>query len=283
MLSSWILFIFIFFLPSPVTPPPTGEELVLRSQIQTLKSCEHNSRCLENFFKNYTIKNGFEKSLSFFKELTEKDDSLIYDCHYMFHGIGHGELENNKGDVGQTFSALKMDKEILFKYPTCPNGYYHGIIEKFAGDIKNKKILSEKLSKVCNNVPKLNLNDCYHGIGHAAYLQLDANLDEAILTCDNISEEIRESPDFEKLKGSCHAGVFMQASSDYNSENNKVMSLVFCDSLKKDIYQAECYNQSSYLFEEFLKDKDKFLKVLKHCKTFKDQEERVTCVRMGDH
>ncbi len=233
----------------------------------------------QEFFEKNTLNSGLENSLKLFLKLIKSDREFEAQCHYIFHGMGHGNLVVNNNDVALTFLDIRKYSSLVTTIPTCVNGYYHGVLEEYAKDTKDKNILLNKLSDICKNIDKndeKDSNDCYHGIGHASYIQLDNDLNKSLFVCNNVSLD-------EKMKQSCRTGIFMQASKNYdfdpNSKQNKIMSLSFCDTLKDPTYEAECFNQVSYLVEDLNNHKDEFIKNMMQCRKIPNQEERITCIR----
>jgi hypothetical protein len=165
--------------------------------------------------------------------------------------------------------------------PTCANGYFHGIMEAYMGEVKNISLLKQKLQNICENIPgentenkRQNRIDCYHGIGHGIFIQLEGDTAKSINFCENLTKD-------EKMQSMCRTGVFMEMlrQTDFESSELKIMTFKNCEKLDVK-YQGECFNQQSYLLEEFGSKKEEFMKNLKSCQTIKDDIERITCIRM---
>lgn len=249
--------------------------LISPADLAKIKSCNDENQCLQDFFQNYTLQKGRDTAFHFFNELIATDTELTSDCHYMFHGIGHGSLLLSGKNVEQAF-ALGSSTEFLMNIPTCGNGYYHGVIEEFVGDIPDKQHISGKLKNICEPILKNNplaAVDCFHGLGHAILIEEDYDTQKAVALCDSITSD-------KKMLSMCHTGVFMEMLRSYKSTDDKVKTFSLCESLPTDMQKAECFNQQSYLFDDFLNHKDEFIENMKECeKNVKDMEDRIICIR----
>ncbi len=247
-----------------------------QDQLNQLRDCKGNSLCFQDFYSKYTILNGVEASLKNFEELINVDEQYIGDCHYIFHGMGHGQYVRDDMDMGKAFADVSMENYFFRTLKTCGSGYYHGIVEEAAKNITGKESLIKMLSNACEEITKkgLDSNNCYHGMGHAVLIQLDGDINDSLEVCDSVTNK-------KDMVDSCHSGVFMEMSRDYDlSKDNPdtgMMSLKKCDSLPLK-YQAECYNQQSYLFIEFATNQE-FVDNLNKCQEIEDQVKRIYCVR----
>ena len=238
-----------------------------------ISECKDNY-CFQEFFENYTISNGTEKSILFFKALISKNSSYEADCHYMFHGIGHGTLKLVGNDIGKAF-VLGSTTDILMNIPTCGNGYYHGVIEEYVGEEEENSDVVGKLKNICSS-PSINSHqveiDCYHGLGHAIFVYYHKNIQNSVSICDSITNN-------EEMRSMCHTGIFMEMSRTENTDN-KVLTFAKCENLPTPMQRAECFNQHSYLLSDFLQMRDAFIENMLDCeKNIKDMEERIICIR----
>lgn len=242
--------------------------------------CERDFLCLQNFFEDFTKEYGLAKSLQKYDELSAKNPEVMSDCHYIFHGMGHGQLTNNNGDVGESFSNFDISKYEKHSFALCVSGYFHGVIEKVTEGVNDERTLVNMLRMACKEIGEKNLDElnCYHGVGHVSLIHYEQNIEKALGLCDSLVEK-------KVMVNSCHSGVFMEMAKNYikpedNPEDIDVgmKSLKACDSLPLK-YQAECYNQQSYLFTEFTTDQG-FIDNLLECQKVKDQTERIYCIRM---
>ena len=244
-------------------------------------NCIGKAQCLEDFFQKYTVQNGLDKTLQNYQNLISQNPRLMSECHYIFHGMGHGQFINTKESIGQSFSNIEIADYVKKNLAICVSGYYHGVIEEATKNVFDEKLLTKKLESACKEVEDKNLDklNCYHGVGHAVLINLSST-EKALNICDRITSE-------KDMIQSCHSGVFMEMAKDNelkeltqnkNEINSGMMSLKICDSLSLK-YQAECYNQQSYLLKELSTDQG-FLDNLNKCQKIKDQVERIYCVRL---
>ncbi len=244
----------------------------IEKEFENIKACK-NDTCYEEFFENYTIENGVPKAISLFKNLIKEKPEYEGNCHYMFHGIGHGAFKVSGNDNVKAF-AIGSSTDVLMNIPTCGNGYYHGVIEAYVGEEEQtEKDLKNKLEQLCINIPQNQVKiDCYHGLGHAILVHEAYQVPNAVSLCDKVTKD-------ETMKSMCHTGVFMEMLRDQSVEN-KVLTFSKCENLPTEMQRAECFNQHSYLLNDFLSNKDKFIENMLFCeKSIKDMEERIICIR----
>lgn len=248
------------------------EQKKLDQSFSEISQCTDND-CYEEFFENYTKNNGTVPAIDYFKTLVAQHPDYISNCHYMFHGIGHGTYDLSGGNIEKAFSLGNVT-EMLMNIPTCGNGYYHGVIGAYVGEENtDEQTLVKSLTQVCKNISDSQvIIDCYHGLGHAILVHLDGQVDKAVKLCDQISPN-------EKMQTMCHTGVFMEMVRNENYDN-KVLTFSKCENLPTDMQKAECFNQHSYLLNDFLDNKDAFIKNMLECEAkVKDMEERIICIR----
>jgi hypothetical protein len=273
-------------------------ELNICNNIDTLE-IKQKTACYKTFFNKYTVENTREKSIELFQNLAKKDENFIDNCHYVFHGIGAGEYQKQQ-NISKVFSVT-MDSKLFDTFPTCSNGYFHGAVEAYAGETNNPKILLEKLDTVCgtqipgvwdSHTPGIWASkqisiDCYHGIGHASFIQLENDLKESINLCNNLNT-------YAHMQQMCRTGIFMEyiRSKGYNTESKiltkdnkentdlKAMSFAACENIELK-YRGECFNQQAYLLEEFTtKQKEYTANIISCGKKFpNNQIERIYCIR----
>jgi hypothetical protein len=240
---------------------------------------DNRGRCMRNFYEKYTLENGMKKAFEHINYVQQKYPEFISDCHYISHGIGHAELKNKKGDVAGAFVVVNED--IFFKnVATCGNGYFHGVIEEYSENTKDVIKLVNLLKPVCESVQgktTYGKADCYHGVGHAALVQMDLELGKALTICDQISGESR-------YKYECYSGAFMELMQDLPHEDfadvkDGKINFKLCNSLDEK-YKLACYYQMPSLFLFYTKRDGDYAKYINFCKQINGDSYRMQCIRM---
>lgn len=251
------------------------------AQLRTCKSItgplthKRTQDCLKEFYERYTEQHGVSRAFSHLALLQRESDTFIEDCHYITHGIGHAQLRAHKGDVGKSFAA--MSEEAYFKnLSTCGNGYFHGVVEEYTRDLKTKDALIAALTMVCREKEQKNQIDCFHGMGHAAFIQLEYNTKDALAVCDAVSND-------PMMQYSCYMGTFMEMSQDFSAKDlvtvqNGRMSFTTCDA-QEPRYRVACYAQHVAFFEDFTNTPEDFAKNITYCKQIENDEYRMACVK----
>jgi hypothetical protein len=249
-------------------------DIVTQQEIDGLTNCRRSDDCVRNFYKNYTLKNGVEKSFRHLVKIQKDYPDFISSCHYLTHGIGHASLVINKNDVPKAFSILSTD--IFRNIATCGNGYFHGVIEEYTKKTFGKEELIKKLSNVCDKKNQLvTRGACLHGVGHAILIQLDYDLDSALFVCSEISDSGQRLMD-------CNTGVFMEYAQNYNDYYEvKDRRVVFklCDSLDKKL-QPACYMEQSSVFEDHTNEPRNYTRNIGFCKQISDPVNRLACIKL---
>jgi hypothetical protein len=253
-----------------IIPESEKEEIFNCKSSKTMS----NDDCLRAFYFNYTIKNGPEKAFAHLARLQLDFPEMLPGCHYISHGIGHANLQVYKGNPEKAFEV--MQKSGYFKnIATCGNGYYHGVIEEFSKGVKSVDEMIVRLKSVCGNATIKKTGNCFHGVGHAAVVEL-LNLKEALWVCDGLTEDKVDL-------FSCHTGVFMEAAGtiepDYVSVKNGVMIYNLCDSVDKK-YRPACYMEQSS-GEAYSNNRDNYTRNIGFCKHIKDDLNRMSCIKLN--
>ncbi len=231
--------------------------------------------CLKQFYEEYTSEHGVKRAFSHLSLLQKESSTFIEDCHYITHGIGHAQLRAHKGNVGKSFAA--MSEDAYFKnLSTCGNGYFHGVIEEYTKDIKSTDALTAALTLVCREPGAKNQIDCFHGMGHAAFIQLEYSTNDALAVCDAVSND-------PVMQYSCYMGTFMEMSQDFSPEDlvtvkDGRMTFTTCDA-QEPRYRVACYAQHAAFFENFTKTPADFAKNITYCTQIENDEYRMACVK----
>jgi hypothetical protein len=230
--------------------------------------------CITHFYEEYTLNHGVRKAFSHLAALEKKSEDFVEDCHYVSHGIGHAQLKVDGGDAGKSFAELS--ENLYFKnVSTCGNGYFHGVIEEVAKEVSTKEGLVEILKPICGSL-KYDVSDCYHGAGHAAYIQLNYGTTDALYVCDAITED-------PFMRFSCQMGIFMEMAQDFQKSElvdvqGGTLHFKVCENLESR-FQEACYSQHSGFFADIAPDADNYAKLITYCKQIQDARNRMACVK----
>ncbi|MFZ2593211.1 MAG: hypothetical protein WAX38_00360 [Minisyncoccia bacterium] len=251
------------------------QELNACKSIQGELKNKRTQDCLKKFYVDYTLRNGVRKSFSHLALLEKRSTNFIEDCHYISHGIGHAQLRVNNGDAGKAFGTIS--ENLYFKnVATCGNGFFHGVIEEYAKYETDKDALVALLKPICTTQGPKSEIDCFHGVGHAAFVQLEYAIPESLYVCDRITDEPMK-------QYSCYMGVFMEMGQDFPTRQmvrveNGIMDFTLCNTLDSK-YQLACYAQHSVLFENFNATPKDYKKNMRFCKQVKNDKYRMACVK----
>jgi hypothetical protein len=239
-------------------------------------AAKKSQECYKRFYSDYTRSHGARDAFDHLALLTKNEPSFSGDCHYISHGIGHAQLQLYGGDAGRAFATLS--EEAYFKnVATCGNGYFHGIIEEYAKNETRAPELATLLRDTCLKIlPTKNAVDCYHGIGHASYIQLDYDTTASLDICDKVTDD-------GLLQYSCHMGVFMEMAQSKTTRElvtvtNGVMDFTLCNTLAEK-YRLACYAQHSVFFENFSADPSNYPKSMRACSQITNPAYRMACVK----
>jgi hypothetical protein len=250
--------------------------------------CKFSSKpkCFVDFFQDYTLHNSLESSFSKLNLLLKEYPEYRPYCHQIAHGIGHGELEKNNGDIGKSLSIFNTSS-FFRNLATCGNGYHHGLIEEVVKEEKDKDRLVVFFKDVCNVDFKGvgNSPECIHGLGHAAFIQLDYDMEAAKYVCRKVTNN---KFDF----FNCLTGIYMEKQislpSDIkivNIDGHLVMDK--CEQETGSIEKTACYFENIFefqdkknIFEDRKNNKNQiFQKMMDGCVQVKDDISRMACVK----
>lgn len=255
------------------------EETFTAVELNKLSNCDKNQYCYKDFFREFNDTHSMRESFSKLALLVKQDQNNLEYCHQIAHGIGISEYYKNNKDLGvslENFSKI----DFFSNKAICGGGYYHGIIEESAKDIKDKEKLLAFFKNTCNSKIILNLigNDCIHGVGHAVFLQVDFNLEDAIFVCNGMTDD-------KAFKFLCHAGLFMEFNERFPSSEivkknpDNTLDFYLCNEYSDTEVRNACIFESSIIFRSELKDKNDFFSMLKMCRQFQDSLERMSCMK----
>lgn len=263
----------------------SGEEIT-SEQLASLSNCGYDLNCFEEYYEKYNASSTLEKTLSNVALLMRDHTEYADYCHFIMHGVGHAELTRQGGDVQK---ALKIfsDGKMYKNMSTCGSGYIHGVLEQGVKGISDKEELVEFFNKICatKEVKDVGENDCYHGLGHAATIQLEYQLPEAIYVCKKVIENTGGSVNDEF---NCYTGVFMEGilglpSNEVLVKNGENFEFPMCDALTNELERQACFFESVIEFRKFVEKgpngKANFSDMTLMCKIFGHDLYRALCIR----
>jgi hypothetical protein len=253
-------------------------DCLLPKKSRHINKSDSEDDCLRAFYKKYTILHGVEKAFSHLALVQREYPNMLRDCHYLSHGIGHGAVELNHGDVYKAFSI--MDSSQYFKnVNTCGNGYYHGAVEEAAQGIKGKVELAKILRGVCNDrrilnsVSPVSFSNCFHGVGHAAGVAFSGKPKDALYVCDFVGESLDN-------RFLCYTGYFMETTTFLSIDVKKgIATFTECDQVSSP-YKEACYLEQSSYMERFSNNPRNYTRNMGFCKQIHTELERMACVKV---
>jgi hypothetical protein len=255
---------------------------ISEQQLQDLQKCGEDYKCYLKYYENFNAPTTLAQTFSNLNLLLKDYPEYQNYCHQITHGIGHAEFKKDDGDLGKAladFSTGKYFKNIA----TCGSGYFHGLLEQAVKEEKDKDKLVDYFSNICNQEVVKNIagTDCIHGLGHAAYIQLDYNLEDAKYVCENVTKT-------ETDRFNCLTGVFMEANLDLPKEEifttsgegvNRNFNFILCDSQADKLAHRACYFETILQFKNFIKEKWDYSQMTTLCKNISDSVDRMACVK----
>jgi len=221
---------------------PSGEVLddsqYVRSQMKVCLDSGGKDDCYKKVSQDFSEKYGLVKTLGIFAA-NENYPEIYSRCHEATHYLSRNEFQKTKS-VAQVYAQCDS---------TCHGGCYHGALEAY---LKEKREAFEDIGKAFGEIcgrPEdydklLVINECHHGLGHAAMFVYDMEVPESLALCDSL----KARADQER----CYSGVFMENSSSSTNNDHpgrwvkKEDPLFPCNSLGQK-YAKICYRyQSSY-------------------------------------
>lgn len=128
----------------------------------------------------------------------QADQNLALNCHEIAHDVGHKAYEYYGFSEAMTFNNPNHVKHALVQY-ICAGGYMHGILEQMS--YQNPDFLKQP-EVICDQVPPIDRDSCFHGIGHVYMMANDQDVPKAILGC----RVVKNSTDMYR----CFEGVRME-------------------------------------------------------------------------
>jgi hypothetical protein len=185
-----------------------SDEKISDQELDDLKKCGEDFKCFLNYYYNFNLNNSLQRTFSNLSLLLLDHPEYTDYCHQITHGIGKSEYVKEKGDLGAALELFNTGR-YFNNISTCGSGYFHGLVQEAVKDIKDKDELVKTFNNICYEKTMKDVagSDCIHGLGHAAYLQTDYNLEDSIYICNNTTKS-------EYDRFNCYTGVFMEATID---------------------------------------------------------------------
>ncbi len=166
-----------------------------------LRSGTSRASCWETDFAKLIDEDGIDTALDKFVEFYESEPNFNSYCHDIMHYVGRASYE-----------VYKLDKKTITRPETsyCGYGFYHGFVEsafeqESSAGLDVAKNYCSDLAQNPNfgsrHIVGPTVSACKHGIGHAIFDSLDAELwgdyklmtDAGIATCENLYSDDEHS------------------------------------------------------------------------------------------
>lgn len=165
-------------------------------------------RCYTQAFGNIAYHEGGISAIHQLMAQASLGEGGIADCHVIAHMIGVAAYHGLGGDFARGLAEGSSE---------CESGYYHGLVaaEIASRPVASPEELGSRTALACRKYSQgLVLDECYHGIGHAAEHIYDYETPTALRACVSMNQVIVEAGDAEDARltalHSCTQGVFME-------------------------------------------------------------------------
>ena len=116
----------------------------------------------------------------------QSDPELSMNCHDIAHDIGHRSYDLYGFSEAMTFNNPNHVDHPLVQY-ICAGGYMHGILEALSF-AQPEFILGPDL--ICEAMSEIEKDSCFHGVGHLFMLANERDVEEALLGCRLVEENM---------------------------------------------------------------------------------------------
>ena len=135
-------------------------------------------------------------------DAVQTNPTLAVNCHELGHALGHRAYEMYGFSNSLTFS----NPNNVLHTPVsdvCSGGYIHGILEEV---FDHQPELTKDPKSICANIPPgkldFNLDNCYHGVGHALMFAYKRNITKSIDGCRTLGDA--------NFQMRCFRGIYME-------------------------------------------------------------------------
>lgn len=118
-------------------------------------------------------------------EAIQSDQELSLSCHDIAHDLGHKAYELYGFSEAMTFNNPNHVDHPLVQY-ICAGGYMHGILEALS---INEPDFSVNPGKICESMPEVERDSCFHGVGHVFMLANERDVEESLNNCRVLEED----------------------------------------------------------------------------------------------
>lgn len=256
---------------------PEVQVEVTKEEYQWMKKCKKGaSTCADEFYENYTVKHGVSDALSHIVLLDRKYPDLKLAIHAAAHGVGHGALKLFNNDIVKAFNFSQ--NSLFTGIGNTSNGYYHGLVEQYAKDIHTKDEFVDKFINICNSFDSETEKYCLHGVGHAALIQLDYDVQLAVSSCEAVADSATK-------RFSCFTGIFMEYYmylDDYRTLKDGKIVFTLCESLQGEAQVACYFQQAPEGFRKYIKKGGNlYLSMIGLCSKIENHLNRLACVKQA--
>lgn len=236
VLFSMILLVFIIFQGNQSAKMSHKEEY---AQISSdLNECYKSSdfdKCQSIIVSDYSKAHGINKLIAAVRFVRQSNPAVENNCHQLMHEVG-SEVYKSVKDISRALDICPND---------CIYGCSHFAIASFLqtdavdGHVTANEI-RRKATVLCDKYEGKQYANCRHGLGHAAMIAMDYDIDRGLGLCSLSSKGKASRLD-------CNQGVYMESMS---SRNRKFIfdpekPNAFCGSYDED-NQGACYPYLAY-------------------------------------
>jgi hypothetical protein len=210
----------------------------------TLAACQKSGdiSCYKQYVETRASQRDPKTAIADVRAIYETDSYVKSQCHELMHSIGHAAFKKY-GSIAEAYT-----KGDIF----CWSGYYHGVTEEAIGSMGAENVRKQANTTCAElaNARRYSFEhyNCVHGLGHGFYTVASADLFEALMICDLLTDNWEQQ--------SCYGGVFMEnvmvsVRNDGTTEYLKPDQPMYPCTAVGDRYKNACYlMQTSYVLQQ---------------------------------
>ena len=162
----------------------------------------YTQNCLIRYVRKNIATKSAESILTELAELRKSNKEFLTMCHGVTHALGRSAYVKY-GSIAEGFKN---------GYDVCDFGYYHGVVEG-AGRMLTDAEFVTKMPNFCNSLLEEGRQElaeqCIHGLGHAAALRVNNDLQRGLAMCDSMDSIQKKYQDI-PVNLMCGTGVTME-------------------------------------------------------------------------